>query len=295
MRPHCRLLSPLLFVVIIGLASTGIEAQKPPALADVLQAAAGYLVQYSQRVGVISAEEAYAQHNTSAGQGGMPTRLVTDFVLVGFGDGAVTGFRDVVSVGGASLRKRDDRLATLFTASPATSLQQARQMSDDSVRYYLSPNLRVLDQPTIALEFLRKENQERSTFKLDSVKTVKGAAVAVVRFNERSGTARLVSVPETGPAEGRVWIDVATGAIRQTELIFTSKSVSISAAVNYAVEPKLDLWLPVNMYQKVDIYVAGTGASNMGTESGYGAHQGLEGRADYEKFRQVTADTSKIK
>ena len=292
MRSRCRLLFPL--VVVIGLASTGVEAQKPPTLEEVLQSAADYLIQYSQKVGVIGAEEAYAQHNTSSGQSGMPTRLVTDFVLVGLRDGGVTGFRDVVSIGGAALRKGDDRLATLFTASPGTSLQQARQMSDDSVRYYLSPNLRVLDQPTIALEFLRKENQERSAFKLDSVKTSKGATVAVVRFNERA-TPRLVSVPETGPAEGRFWIDVATGMVRQTELIFTSKTVNISAAVNYAVDSKLGLCLPANMLQRVDIYIAGTGASNMGTEGGYGSHQGLEGRADYGKYRQVSADTSKIK
>jgi len=293
MRPLYRRLLPVA-AIVIALASTNIRAQKAPELAEVLQSAADYLVQYSQKLGVIAGEEGYAQSNTNSGQSGMPTRLVTDFVLVGRSDGSVSGFRDVVSIGGAAVKQPKDRLATLFTASPASSLQQARQMSDESARYYLSPNLRILDQPTQALEFLRKENQERSTFKIDSVKTVKGAAVAVVKFNER-GAPLLINVPGTAAAEGRFWIDVATGAVRQSEIIFVSKSVDISAAVNYAVESKLGLWLPVSMFQRIQISVAGTGASNLGAEGGYGSHQGLEGRADYGKYRQVTADTSKIK
>jgi hypothetical protein len=293
MHTRFRQVFPLALVVI-GLASSGIHAQKGPALGEVLQSAADYLAQYSQKLGVIAAEEEYTQYDTSSGQVGTPTRLITDFVLVGFGGDDVAGFRDVVSTGGAAVRKRDDRLATVFTASPATSLQQARQMSDDCGRYYVSTNLRVMDQPTIALEFFRKENQDRSTFKLDSVKTIKGATVAIVKFTERN-TPRLVASPENGPAEGRVWIDVATGTIRETELTFTGKSANIRVTVNYAAEPKLGIWLPSDMYQQVDLYAAGTGASNMGAGGGYGAHQGLEGRTAYGKFRQVTADVSKIK
>ncbi len=293
MHPRLRQWLPLVLVVI-GLASSALRAQKGPPLPELLQTVGDYLAHYSQKVAVISAEEHYAQSDTTTGQVGTPVRLITDFVFVGLSDGSVEGFRDVISVGGAAVHKRDDRLATLFTASPATSRQQARQMTEDGLRYYLSPNLRILDQPMTALEFLRKANQERSTFKLDSVKTIKGAEVAIVKFNERN-TPRLVGTPENTPADGRVWIDVATGAIRQTELIFSGKAANIRVTVIYAADSALGLWLPVDMYEQVDLYAAGTGASNMGSGGGYGSHQGLEGRADYGKFRQVTADISKIK
>lgn len=293
MRPRFQHWFPLA-VAAIGLASSGIHAQKGPALPDVLQAAGNYLVQYSQQLAVIAAEEQYTQYDTSSGQVGTPTRLSADFVLIGSGAGGVTGFRDVFATGGAPLRKRDDRLLTLFTTSPASALPQARRMTDDSVRYYVSPNLKALDQPTIALEFLRKENQERSTFKLESVKTMKGAEVAILRFTEKDAP-RLVPSPANGPAEGRFWIEVASGTVRQTELAFPDKSANIRATVNYAAESKLGVWLPVEMYQQVDVYAAGSGISNMGGGGGYGGHQGLEGRATYAKFRQVPVDLSKIR
>lgn len=294
MSQRFRLWFPLA-VAVLGLVSSGVHAQKDPALPDVLQAAGDYLVHYSQQLAAVAAEEQYTQYDTSTGLMKTPTRLNADFVLIGNGAGSVTGFRDVFAIGTAPVRKRDDRLLTLFTASPASALGQARQMTDDSVRYYLSSNLRALDQPTIALQFLQKENQERCTFKLDNVKTMSGARVAIVRFTERN-TPRLVPSPEDGPAVGRFWIDVASGTVRQTELGIVGKSSNIRASVDYAAEPKLDIWLPVEMYQQVDVRGAGSGEiSNMGSGGGYGAHQALEGRATYTKFRQVPVDLSKIR
>ncbi len=286
-----------LAVAAIGFASARVSTQKGPALPDVLQAAGDYLVRYSQQLGAVAAEEQYAQSDTSL-TGGLAIRLVSDVVFLGAGGGGVIGFRDVVSVDGASVHKRDDRLLTLFTTSPASSLQPARRITDESARYYRSPNLRVLDQPTLALEFLKTENQERSAFKLDSVKTIKGAEVAIVKFTERN-TPRLLPSPENGPAEGRFWIEVATGTVRQTELAFPGKGADIKAAVTYAAEPKLGLWLPVEMTQRIDVY-AGAGVSNMsgGNGSNIGGargHEGLEGRLSYSKFRQMPVDLSTIK
>ena len=292
MSLRSRLWFPLA-VAAIGLASTRVHTQNGPALPDVLQAAGDYLVQYSQQLTAVGAEEQYTQYDTSLAAGGLPVRLTADFVFIGSGAGGVIGFRDVVSVDGAPVRTRDDRLLTLFTASPGSSLQQARRITDESVRYYRSPNLQALDQPTVALAFLRKENQERSAFKLDSVKTMKGAEVAIVKFTERN-TPRLLPSPENGPAEGRFWIDVASGTVRQTELAFPGKSANVRATVNYAADPKLGIWLPVEMLQRVDVY-SGGGMSSMGSVGGAGGHQGLEGRASYSKFRAVPVDPSKIK
>src|SRR5450756_44123 len=207
-----------LAVAAIGLASSGIHAQKgPPALPDVLQAAGDYLVQYSQRLGAVTAEEEYMQSDSSSGQMGIPKRVNSEIVWVGGGNGGVLGFRDVFAIDNKPVRQRDDRLLGLFKTPTASSIQQGQDMSDAAVHYYLSGSLQALDQPTLALEFLRKENQERSAFKLESVKTMNGAQVAIVRFNEHN-TPRLVPSEEGGPGVGKFWIDVATGAVRQTEL-----------------------------------------------------------------------------
>lgn len=291
MSLRARIWLPLA-VVVVGMASTPVSTQKGPALPDVLQAAGDYLVQYSKQLGAVAAQEEYAQSDTSR-TGGLAIRIVSDVVFLGLGGGGVTGFRDVVSVDGAATHKRDDRLLTLFTATPEASLQPAVRMTDEGVHYYRSQALQVLHQPMLALAYLKKENQERSTFKLDSVKTMKGVDVAIVKFTERAAP-WVLSSPDDGPAEGRFWIEVKTGAIRQTDLAFPGKSVDARATVNYAADAKLGLWLPVEMNQKIDLY-AGGGMSGMGSVGGQGAHQGLEASAEYSKFRQVPVDLSKIK
>src|SRR5262249_23244967 len=141
------------------------------------------------------------------------------------------------------------------------SIDKGVAYSQDSVSRYLNPNLHALDDPTAPLEFLRAENQQRSTFKIDSVKTMDGAQVAIVEFTER-GTPRIVALSEDSPGVGRVWIDAASGAIRQTELGVTSKNISIRSNVKYVHDTTLDLWLPAEMNQQFGISGPGSGESN---------------------------------
>jgi hypothetical protein len=272
-----------------GLASIVLQAQSAPALPDLLQAGADYLVQYSQRLSAIAAEEDYVQYETSSDQMRAPRRLSADVVLVGLEDGSIATFRDVVAVDNVPIHPRDDRLPSLFATTPWSSFQQARQLTDDSVKHYLSPNLHALDQPLIVLEFLRKGNQQRSNFTVESVKAVDGGRVAVLKFTERH-TPRLVPVTGGGAAIGRFWIDVTTGTVRQTEMGISSKGVSVRATVKYAREPALDLWLPVEMSQQIDTSGRGNSAfSQMGGGPGYGVRMAHETRAGYSKFRRITA------
>ena len=294
MRVRVPRWSPVVMVVI-GLASIGVAAQKGPALPDVLRVAGDYLLQYSQKLGAVAAEEEYQQSDTSSGQMGIPKRVHSDYLWVGGGGGGVLGFRDVFAIDTKPVRQRDDRLLDLFRAPSPSSVQRGQDLSDQAVNYYLSGNMHALDQPTLALEFLRTENQARSTFKLDSVKTQNGAQMALVTFKEQS-TPRIVPSGDGGPAVGKFWIDTATGAVRQTEFGLINKVDNIHASVKYALEPKLDLWLPVEMYQQVASSGAGSGGvSNMGSGGGYNARQALEGRASYGKYRQIPVDLTKLK
>lgn len=270
-----------------GLASIVVQAQTAPALPTLLQTSADYLVQYSQRLSAIAAQEHYVQYDTSADQVRTPRRLSADIVLVGLEDGVIAGFRDVNAIDNAPVHPRDDRLPNLFAVTPWSSFEQARQLTDDSVKTYLSPNLHALDQPTLVLEFLRRANHARSTFSLESVKTMDGVPVAVLKFSERT-TPRLIPVTGGGAAIGRFWIDVKTGTVRQSEVGITSKGVSVRATVKYALEPALELWLPVEMSQRID--TTGTGNSNfskMGGGPGYVVRLSHEARATYSNFRRL--------
>lgn len=268
-----------------GLASILLQAQTAPTLPDLLEAGADYLVDYSQRLSAIAAREEYVQYDTSSDRMRTPRRLSADVVLVGLENGSIAGFRDVVAVDTVPVHPRDDRLPSLFTTAPP-SFQQARQLTDDSVKHYVNQNLHTLDQPMIVLEFLRKGNQERSTFSVESVKTVDGVRVAVLKFIERH-TPRLVPVTGGGAAIGRFWIDVTTGTVRQTEIGITSHGVSVRATVKYAAEPALDVWLPIEMFQQIDTTGRGSGFSNMGGGPGYVVRMAHEARATYSNFRRL--------
>jgi len=295
MAPRFRFWPALAFTAVV-FASVGTRAQKGPALPDVLQGAADYLVKYAQQVSVIEAEEQYNQHDTSSGRLSGSRRLTSDFVLAGLDGGAVAAFRDTFEMDGSSLRERQGRLLGFFRTRPDSSaLEQARALSAESVRHYISPNLRVLDEPTLALQFLRKQNQERLTFKLDGVRTMDGSQVAILRFSEQ-GPERVIRSPENVPVTGRLWIETATGAVRQTELSLDGKTFNLRATVKYAVDRKLGFWLPVEMVLQCDVRGAGSGGiSNMGAGGNLGVRQSFEARVTYSKFRQVPVQPAGIR
>ena len=285
MTSRVRVAPAWLTAAVVACSVLVIHAQKGPALPDVLKAAGDYLVDYSKKLGVIAADEEFTQRDLSSGLGAA-RRLNSDFVIVGLDSGLIASYRDAYSVDGQSRRQRDDRLMTAFTTKAAmAAMRDGQEVTDATAHEYVSPNLRMLDDPTLALQFIRKENQERSTFKLDSVKTMNGAQVAIVRFNEKA-TGRLIQAPENAPGTGRFWIDATTGAIRQTELVISTGNYNIRVTVNFTEDPTLKLWLPTESYQQLDFSAGGGGMSTSGTSGNYGAHQSLEGRAKYSKFRQ---------
>ncbi|MCX6543206.1 MAG: hypothetical protein NTV05_02190 [Acidobacteria bacterium] len=268
----------------------GIHAQRGPALPDLRRAAADYLVKYAQQLSAVAAEEECLQLDTSAVRMTATSSLRSEFVLVGLADGAVAGFRDVFELDGGALRERGGSLLTLFRTPPtAASLERARELTTESARHYISPDLRWLDEPTLALEFLRQKNQERSTFTLDGVRKMDGSQVAILKFKERS-TPRLIPSPDNAPVSGSFWIEVVSGAVRRTELILSGRTFDFRVTVNYAAEPKLGLWLPADMHQRIDISgVDSGGSSQLGGNFSYPARRSFETRAKYSKFRQVSA------
>lgn len=280
MRTHLQVMLPGVLLV-----STAAPLAQKPQLADVLSTAGGALVAYTQRMGATAADEEYVQYDTSSGQMRSPTRLGAQVVWTGGTDGSVAGYRDVYAIDSKSLGNPVDRLAGLFKTLPSGA-DQAQQLSEASVQYYVSPNLHALDQPMLALAFLRNENQDHSTFKLDGVKTMNGAQVAIVKFTE-TRTPRLIPSADNAPAIGRFWIDVASGGVRQTELAISGNESSVRVTVTYKPDQGTGLWLPSDMEQTIDITSRGAGASNMGA-GGYGGHQSLEGRATYSKYRRLT-------
>jgi hypothetical protein len=272
----------VMFALVIG--SAAVTGQKPAA-ADILNSAAAYLVSYAEKIGTIAAEEEYTQRDATATL--RAQRLHSDVVIVGFDKGVVATFRDVFAIDNRPVRQRDDRLLELFHGPVTDAAQaQANALSDEGVRYYISPNLRAFDSPTLALDVLLQENQGQSEFSLDGIKTIDGAQVAILKFNARN-TQTVIKTSEGAALSGRFWIEAATGTVRQTEMVISSRRFMFKVNTKYALDPGLALWLPVEVFQQTDMSGGAGGLSNMGAGGHMGSRQALEGRASYSKFRRA--------
>ena len=261
-------------------------AQKPQ-LADVLKAAAGYLSEYSQSLAV-TAEEEYVQRDTTTSSA--PRRIQSDIVMVGIGNGVVVGYRDVFAVDNTKIRERDERMLKLFRVpTPAAGQEPAKAMEDENAHYYLSPNLRTIDAPGLALEFLREANQPKSDFQIEGTRKVGDAQIVTVKFTEQP-TSRILPTPEGSKTSGKFSIDAATGAVTQTELTVDHREYfRFHIATKFAKDPTVGAWVPAEVLQDVDIRTPTNNAhSNMGAGGQLGSRRSFEGRIKYSKYRRLS-------
>jgi hypothetical protein len=275
-----------LVLVAIALTWPRLEAQKAPALPDLLKLTADSVAQYAQQLGTVAADEEFTQYETSSGRMSTPKRLNSVIVFYPQADGAIVNFRDLVGIDTLPVRAKDDRLTALFANPTDASVTGAQDMTEAAVKAYYSPNLHLLDKPLLALDLVRAANQANSTFKLDGTKNMDGVQVAVLKFNEK-GTGHLMN---DASALGRIWIDPSSGAIHQTELGFVAKAANIHATVRFAKDASLGLFVPSELYEQVEASSAGAGGNNMGSASGsgdLGGRQGMEGRARYSGYRRI--------
>ena len=277
----CRWL--LMLVAVSSLSWTSLRGQKAPAIPDLLKVAADSLVQYAQQLGTVAADEEFTQYDTATGRMGTPKRLNSVVVFYGQTDGVVATFRDVVGIDTVPVRPKDNRLVALFQG-PTASVTSAQSMTEDAIRAYHSPSLRVLDNPMAALDLLRSANQGTYTYKIEGSKTMDGAQVAVLKFTEQ-GKGHVLT---DAAAIGRYWIEPATGTIHQTELGFVIAGANIHATVRFTKDAQLGVFVPLELYEQIESSSAGSGFNNMGA-GGNANRQAMEGRARYGGYRRVTA------
>lgn len=278
--------SVFVLAAMFALPWSRLDAQKAPALPDVLKLAADSVAQYAAQLGTVAADEEFTQYETSSGRMSTPKRLNSVIVLYPQADGAFVNFRDLVGIDTVPVRPKDDRLAALFKSPTEASLVTAQEMTEAAVRAYFSPNLHLLDRPLLALDLIRTANQPNSTFKVEGMKKMDGAEVAVLKFNEK-GTGHLMN---EASAIGRVWIEPGSGAIHQTELGFISKAANITSTVKFTKDAALGLFLPSELFEQVQASSAGAGTNSMGAASGSGdlaGRQSMEARAQYSGYRRL--------
>ena len=236
-------------------------AQDRTGLDDVIGRAAAYVATFVDDLSNVVMEEDYRQtyyRNFNANPA--RSQLVSEFLLMRVDeDGQWVGFRDVVELNGRQLEERGDRLATLFVDGGTNALAQARRISEESARYNLGATERTFNVPTYPLFFLHPANVDRFRFERLRAGCAGAAAAWDVRFEE-------VAYPTMArgfqgislPARGRFCLDPQSGRVLETEFELHHPAVSrglpateTTARVTFGLEPRLNLWVPVEMRDSV--------------------------------------------
>ena len=282
-------------ILLAGPAPSTRESAPEPALATVLEHAAGYVAQFQRRLSSVVAEEHYVQdwfavYKRPAGPKHLEHReLRSDLVLMQVGsDTSWTGFRDVFEVDGRPIRPRNARLETMLRQSAGSVPAQVPAILAESARFNLGDVDRNVNTPLFALRFLEAANQPRFRFtrrgnaRTGSPPSVAAAADTVFRVatevweiayrETRSGTIIRTAARKDQPAHGRFWIEPATGRVLVSELIVDDRTVRATIDVSFQSEPLLDMLVPVAMRERYE---------------GKASRSLLEARATYGRFRQL--------
>jgi hypothetical protein len=286
-------------MVVSLLMAVPLRAQAPPTLDDVLARMRTYLTEYAKHLPAVIATEKYQQR---AGSGVRAQRrtLESDYGIIQLpGDLEWLGFREVLSVDGKPVPDSAHRLAEIFAATvrlsavgeggkPDTTrgegatakLSQARRIAEESARYNLGPIYRTINDPSFVLEFLDGRNGHRMRFSKNGEETVGEVRAWVVRFQE-TGRPTIIQTRDRRdqPAQGRAWIDPATGRILRAEASvqpgFGAGNFIGTIDVTFALDEKLGFAVPARMTEKY------TNRNLVVVSSG---------EATYSNFRRFTVD-----
>jgi hypothetical protein len=241
-----------------------------------------------EKLSSIIAEERYVQRTGSDSdrpplpgprREGHERVLRSDFVLIrGFARGSPwIGVREVLEVDGRPVEGERGRLEALLADSGADIERRLRALADAQARYNLGDLYRTINVPTLALEFLLRDRQDRFRFKRSGTAELRGVPVWTVTFKERVRPT-LIRTPEGRDvvSTGVFWIEPETGAVLRTELRAgenLGRRLRSLILVSYARSDRFDMLLPDDMNE---LYV--TGRSR------------IEGHATYSRFRRFETD-----
>jgi hypothetical protein len=266
----------LVCVVYLGLFVWPASAAQELPLPEILNRAAIYVAAFHKQLSGIVAEESYEQHikKQSTVYDLSRRKLRSDFLLVRpVGADRYVEFRDVFEVDGRALRDRQDRLTKLFLDPPPGAQTQLERVARESARFNIGRVYRTLNTPVLPLAFLLIDYQSQFAF---TAKPDPATSAMVLAFKE-TGRPTLVRTPvgKDIPARGRFYIDPASGAVTQSELIVEDAGVKATVNVTYRADEELGFFVPVEMRE---VYLAG--------------RDEIEGRATYGRFRrfQVNVD-----
>jgi hypothetical protein len=299
MRPLTRLGCAL---GVVGLLQAGLIAQAP-ALDDVLAKVASYHREYMERMSGVSLVEETRLMNVTGSVVRSTVRISSDVVFVAL-DGQVQALRDPFAVDTRPLRPREPRIMRLLGAPAqptAADWAQAAGFPQTNAVYFLLDIVVKTNEPTSALQFVSPAHQPRLRYRLDGRKKINGVETVGLRFDEPEGRDQryLLGTRRNARANGRVWVEPATGAIHMTELWADAKLEQAIVAVKYARHETLGLLLPVEMNDSYEERETGGSPRQIGdgadAHGNYVSRINVESRSVYSAASYARIDLTRLR
>jgi len=223
-----------------------------PAVESVLARAAAYVQQFEREFERVVSDEHYEQRLSGTAYRGTQRRRTTGEMLFWWVSDASAWLtvRHVQTLDGHPVDGADDRFQRVF-AEPGNPLAHLRRMRDESARYNIGTIFRNINYPTLALQFLEAAKAKRFSFTPAGADRIGGLAATRITFHERD--APTIVQDDQGRnmyASGTLWI-ADDGAVLRTLVHINAPfaPLSMEASVEFRMEPKLGIRVPVRMVE----------------------------------------------
>ena len=243
----------------MGCLLAAVAAVSAPVLPDAAQPAAGLLERvqafagrYQRDAPSLVVEEHYLQNVTYTRGTPQHREMTSELVMVRLpGTAGWVTLRDVLVVDNRRLRDREERLLKLLQSPQADAFARASELARESARFNLGRITRTINVPDVAIGYLLPQHAGRMRFEPPRTSTIDGIAVEVFRFSELRGPS-IVRDPRGADllANGRVWAEPASGEIVRTELILRHGNSNGTNVVDFRLDPRLSIRVPVKMTER---------------------------------------------
>ncbi len=158
--------------------------------------------------------------------------------------------RDPKEVDGQPVTAREDLRTLLAKGGEIRGL--IGQVVARNARYNIGSTTRNFNEPTLPLLLVGEKRVNEVKFDRRAVTREGATVLATLAFEER-GRPTLVRGPEGSmPAKGEIVIEAGTGVIRKTTFELDRSGVRVKLTTDYALDKKLNLWLPSIFTERYD-------------------------------------------
>ncbi len=270
-----RILLAICALTALAVAAAPALAQREPSVSkELIERVGDWAEYYLDHSPSFAAEETLSQTQRER-KGGVARTIVSDYFSLRFSSSPRDRgeFRDVLSVDGKQIQSDAKREAKWAKLAAVQSWKDFAGLMESPDKYELAPEqFSGLDR--LASRFAaRYQNRMRYFYAQD---TSDGPSRNVlIGYRQQSGEGLAVVDGKAVTVSGQAWVDPDSGRIVRIEEQLRSKDANYWIAVEFAMAPALDAWLPSSITVRV-------------IEKGRIA---LESVYEYSNFRSLSLDS----